>query len=175
MCIRDRSSTWNNDWAGQLAIYHPEYQGYIECQESEKSRMFDINFFSMVLDFNFPSSETEAENVLNAIYGLDPMFSVEFGFYPRVFQIDGIPTEARNNISDELEGPIPANMANELIEKINTKLLNGFANCSGDDSHVFEFIECSSLDPDDTDALCCLLYTSPSPRDATLSRMPSSA
>ena len=24
-------------------------------------------------------------------------------------------------------------------------------------------------------ALCCLLYTSPSPRDATLSRMPSSA
>ena len=26
-----------------------------------------------------------------------------------------------------------------------------------------------------TDALCCLLYTSPSPRDATLSRMPSSA
>ena len=25
------------------------------------------------------------------------------------------------------------------------------------------------------DAVCCLLYTSPSPRDATLSRMPSSA
>ena len=25
------------------------------------------------------------------------------------------------------------------------------------------------------DAKCCLLYTSPSPRDATLSRMPSSA
>ena len=26
-----------------------------------------------------------------------------------------------------------------------------------------------------TQAMCCLLYTSPSPRDATLSRMPSSA
>ena len=29
--------------------------------------------------------------------------------------------------------------------------------------------------PDGVDALVCLLYTSPSPRDATLSRMPSSA
>ena len=32
-----------------------------------------------------------------------------------------------------------------------------------------------SLDPRMTNALTCLLYTSPSPRDATLSRMPSSA
>ena len=31
-----------------------------------------------------------------------------------------------------------------------------------------------TIDPDD-EAVCCLLYTSPSPRDATLSRMPSSA
>ena len=28
---------------------------------------------------------------------------------------------------------------------------------------------------DDSEVLICLLYTSPSPRDATLSRMPSSA
>ena len=33
----------------------------------------------------------------------------------------------------------------------------------------------SSEDIDFTDTLTCLLYTSPSPRDATLSRMPSSA
>ena len=32
-----------------------------------------------------------------------------------------------------------------------------------------------SLDYDTTQSYSCLLYTSPSPRDATLSRMPSSA
>ena len=39
-------------------------------------------------------------------------------------------------------------------------------------------IECAALDfleLPSPDNLCCLLYTSPSPRDATLSRMPSSA
>ena len=35
---------------------------------------------------------------------------------------------------------------------------------------VFQMFQSSDLDPWD-----CLLYTSPSPRDATLSRMPSSA
>ena len=37
---------------------------------------------------------------------------------------------------------------------------------------------CATIDPwiiDFVDAYSCLLYTSPSPRDATLSRMPSSA
>ena len=31
------------------------------------------------------------------------------------------------------------------------------------------------IESDNPDQNCCLLYTSPSPRDATLSRMPSSA
>ena len=34
---------------------------------------------------------------------------------------------------------------------------------------------CSSEIPENIDLIFCLLYTSPSPRDATLSRMPSSA
>ena len=38
---------------------------------------------------------------------------------------------------------------------------------------VVEGIEASWCSDDDAE--CCLLYTSPSPRDATLSRMPSSA
>ena len=37
---------------------------------------------------------------------------------------------------------------------------------------VFELVKDADLDPWNID---CLLYTSPSPRDATLSRMPSSA
>ena len=36
-------------------------------------------------------------------------------------------------------------------------------------------LEQGSIDPSEVDAVICLLYTSPSPRDATLSRMPSYA
>ena len=41
--------------------------------------------------------------------------------------------------------------------------------------HVSAFIPCESGDALVTLSSGCLLYTSPSPRDATLSRMPSSA
>ena len=37
------------------------------------------------------------------------------------------------------------------------------------------FVKLEKKSPEDAQALACLLYTSPSPRDATLSRMPSSA
>ena len=43
------------------------------------------------------------------------------------------------------------------------------------DSNVFTDADHTKLDGIDTGAKDCLLYTSPSPRDATLSRMPSSA
>ena len=40
---------------------------------------------------------------------------------------------------------------------------------------AWESNEHLSLPPEDSEKYTCLLYTSPSPRDATLSRMPSSA
>ena len=46
---------------------------------------------------------------------------------------------------------------------------------------VVEFLQCEDMDQVEcilgtlTESTDCLLYTSPSPRDATLSRMPSSA
>ena len=43
------------------------------------------------------------------------------------------------------------------------------------DFHVFEPLENSQIDLLGEKYSVCLLYTSPSPRDATLSRMPSSA
>ena len=39
----------------------------------------------------------------------------------------------------------------------------------------FELIIADSKSKDHTKAVCCLLYTSPSPRDLSTSRMPSSA
>ena len=41
--------------------------------------------------------------------------------------------------------------------------------------HVPNSEPCDDGDPCTEQSVCCLLYTSPSPRDATLSRMPSSA
>ena len=40
---------------------------------------------------------------------------------------------------------------------------------------MFKGDEATPLIPDKNEGITCLLYTSPSPRDATLSRMPSSA
>ena len=50
-----------------------------------------------------------------------------------------------------------------LFERINNKIKNNL---------IIEMNNTGSDDPWDDN---CLLYTSPSPRDATLSRMPSSA
>ena len=43
--------------------------------------------------------------------------------------------------------------------------------CTSPDGDVYDFVATNNLDM----RYPCLLYTSPSPRDATLSRMPSSA
>ena len=45
----------------------------------------------------------------------------------------------------------------------------------GYDATVEELLDPESQPPMERDLMICLLYTSPSPRDATLSRMPSSA
>ena len=52
------------------------------------------------------------------------------------------------------------------------KVVDGFQGAQGEDE-VREFVQ--RLMPSDAEVEICLLYTSPSPRDATLSRMPSSA
>ena len=48
---------------------------------------------------------------------------------------------------------------------------DGVSDC--DDFGCAESVDCEGTDTGEADT--CLLYTSPSPRDATLSRMPSSA
>ena len=68
-----------------------------------------------------------------------------------------------------------------LSERINGITNLRVRNWSGDDHYIDfgedAFMAYTSVNRDfDTDVLrICLLYTSPSPRDATLSRMPSSA
>ena len=76
------------------------------------------------------------------------------------------------NVSDSVEQMSYASVAGEEYlegDKIETNLNN----------KVFFDFDKSSLDASDKSLLeqylPCLLYTSPSPRDATLSRMPSSA
>ena len=53
--------------------------------------------------------------------------------------------------------PIPKIEPNEVLIRVNRTSI------CGTDMHIYKWDK------------CCLLYTSPSPRDATLSRMPSSA
>ena len=61
----------------------------------------------------------------------------------------------------------------EKIEETNSKgVILGLS--GGIDSAVIAYL-CNNIVKEKTLALICLLYTSPSPRDATLSRMPSSA
>ena len=53
-----------------------------------------------------------------------------------------------------------------------TQMDHPLGNWLGNSHEIYESIQClKGIGPEDT----CLLYTSPSPRDATLSRMPSSA
>ena len=54
-----------------------------------------------------------------------------------------------------------------ILEAVQTDIWTRFQNLNGNECHFF----CA----DDTHGTPCLLYTSPSPRDTTASRMPSSA
>ena len=67
-------------------------------------------------------------------------------------------------------------VANRLIELLDEEEEGGAPRLSFDELH--KLIEKALVENDAYDvakSLVCLLYTSPSPRDATLSRMPSSA
>ena len=71
----------------------------------------------------------------------------------------------------------------KLVEKFNTPelvhdLINGGDMSSLDSTHTWDSAPLKQIilkTDDDGQVYRCLLYTSPSPRDATLSRMPSSA
>ena len=52
---------------------------------------------------------------------------------------------------------------------------SGFANLFGGDCDQYKYINTTTPPESAVDYICCLLYTSPSPRDQRGSRMPSSA
>ena len=66
---------------------------------------------------------------------------------------------------------------NKGKELTNQEILEAFKNefVNVSKSFFLEKYELLHNDLNDGQVCCCLLYTSPSPRDATLSRMPSSA
>ena len=63
------------------------------------------------------------------------------------------------------------------IELLISHDTNNMNYLTGYDAWSFYYAQCAIVHVDAEEPLCfvCLLYTSPSPRDATLSRMPSSA
>ena len=71
-------------------------------------------------------------------------------------------------ISAEIDIYKKIDLFGEVLEKINKEYVDEFNQSESMDSAINGLLQ--SLDP-----YSCLLYTSPSPRDATLSRMPSSA
>ena len=60
-------------------------------------------------------------------------------------------------------------LISNVVEKTVVSNFNSGGTIGSDESN------CGSYDPTNMINIACLLYTSPSPRDATLSRMPSSA
>ena len=74
--------------------------------------------------------------------------------------------ENRNQINTQTKGEI-RNSVDETLDQLDNGLIR-VCEKNGDDWIVNQWIKKAIL-------LSCLLYTSPSPRDATLSRMPSSA
>ena len=63
-----------------------------------------------------------------------------------------------------------------LLEKVKRSDVTAFQKLfSNYHDSLFRFVVYRINDSDLAEDITCLLYTSPSPRDATLSRMPSSA
>ena len=66
------------------------------------------------------------------------------------------------NVGGKLSGSLLRNGTKLSVHDLNKSL-------------VTEFVSRGAIDGQNPRNIICLLYTSPSPRDATLSRMPSSA
>ena len=75
----------------------------------------------------------------------------------KLFEVDEVVNKIRSEVDSEAEVIIGAITDSELDGKIRVSIV------------------ATSLDGNKNENKTCLLYTSPSPRDATLSRMPSSA
>ena len=81
-----------------------------------------------------------------------------------------------------LEGDVSSNDIGENLTfalSVNASMSNGELNFNSDGTFVYtpdpDFFGSDSVTYDVTDSVSCLLYTSPSPRDLSTSRMPSSA
>ena len=135
----------------------------------------------LLFDVSLSIDKTETTSPTNAIEYTGPITINDYSLITsRVFVDDHGPFQGYVRSGDDWSPPTtseffvnaPASSDNVVISEINynptgptpEEIAAGFDN---DDD--FEFIELWNT------SSVCLLYTSPSPRDATLSRMPSSA
>ena len=89
----------------------------------------------------------------------------------------------RKNNEVVVAGDGPVSMGNTVVKSTASKIrkiekrdvVAGFAGSTADALTLFERLEAKIEKHAGNLSRACLLYTSPSPRDATLSRMPSSA
>ena len=84
-------------------------------------------------------------------------------------RVERVASLIRREISELLIGGIKDERVNQGMVSVTT------VEVAGDLQHCKIFVSVFGSDSDKEQAMACLLYTSPSPRDRTRSRMPSSA
>ena len=119
-------------------------------------------------DLTLAEIENKVEPLLQKALALDPNFSSTYATLGRLQQEQGKFDEGLKALKRSIElNPNDAHAYNDLAI---------FYQISGEADKITGALEKAyELDPINTRSGGCLLYTSPSPRDATLSRMPSSA
>ena len=126
--------------------------GYMGSISNSDYQRFDPSFYTGKEQIGKSAIEREYEHILRGIPGKQKLL-----------------VNVRGRVMDEVEKEAFVS-GNDIILTLNSELQRtAYESMAGKKGSVV------ALDPRNGEILACLLYTSPSPRDATLSRMPSSA
>ena len=168
MCIRDRGNSNECDHIKSLLSEvnaKRDVIGYVSLSEDQEHKLYkgqldqlpELCINEKIDEVIFSTDSVKVEDIMPFMSTLGD--KIDF----KLFSSDGksiIGSNSKNSRGDFFAVDVNFNLQKEEIRK-NKRVLD-----------IFLSITILILSPI---FVCCLLYTSPSPRDATLSRMPSSA
>ena len=173
--IEDEEFSLDFDNVDASAILANINQKYIDEEDYlyEDDNVDDIDFtvgLNSFPGYSGVSIDPDDDRLLSDVDDSEILGLVEYDDYIPLSAEERQQETLRNmqSISEEID-------KDNQIEMLKTMITNNIMSIEDDDEENGQDYETLIIDMFKNDAYTCLLYTSPSPRDATLSRMPSSA
>ena len=167
MCIRDRSNNSGKEAQGQIDALDDSTNVIVQEFRQNYQQLIDLTAYNDQLEILIDRQERKMVRIEQDVARIS---SLTRSVMPLMFKmIDALDTFV------ELDVPFLIDERRQRVQGLRTLMNNPDASPAEKYRKISEAYEIENEYGRTIEAYTCLLYTSPSPRDATLSRMPSSA